>query len=74
MEARRQGLVDVAVPVNWACGLTRPRKIEGDDRAAFEVLRAALEPRVRALVTIPGDAGGASKRSRLDDDDDDPNA
>lgn len=74
VETRRQGLVDPAMPVNWACGLTRPRKIEGDDRAAFEVLRAALEPRVRALVTIPGDAGGASKRSRLDDDDDDLNA
>lgn len=70
VDARQRGLVDIAAPVNWACGLSRPAKIENGDRAEFEALRAELEPRVRAGFDFEGgglDGGpdGSPKRPRL---------
>lgn len=71
VEARQQGLVDIAGPVNWACGLSGVKTITDDDKAEFEALCATLRPRVRALLSIPeddvDDTHGSAKRSRLGD-------
>ena len=70
VEARQQGLVNIALPINWACGLTRVQTlITADDKAEFEALCATLGPRLQALLSIPeddvDDTQGSAKRSRL---------
>lgn len=71
VEARQKGLVSIAMPVNWACGLSRAKTITADDKAEFEALCATLRPRLRALLSIPADdvddTQGSAKRSRLGD-------